>query len=81
MSDPDYKTLALVLLERTRELTVEHMAMSEVLRAKPSLTVEYHSYLPQATQAAEPGFESLKLAIESGSDYRPALEQLVKLLG
>jgi len=77
--EADYKTLALELLDYAYELTKEHMAMSEVLRRKPTLLNEWRVFLPQATQAVDATFAPLRTAIESGIDFRPALEKLLKL--
>jgi hypothetical protein len=78
---PDYKSLALSLLAAFEDITKEHMAMAEALRERPTLLLAWHSYLPQTTQAVESVFGSLRTAIVSENDYRPALEALLKLPG
>ncbi len=78
-SADEYKRVALELLEHFSEITKEHMAMSEVLRSRPALTVECRGYLPQAKQAVDSVFAPLRRAIESGTDIQPALEALLKL--
>jgi hypothetical protein len=75
----EYKDLALTLLDAFEVLTKEHMAMAEVLRKQASLQVVYQEYLPQATQAVYAAFGPLRTAISSESDFRPALEALLKL--
>jgi hypothetical protein len=77
----DYKSVALSLLAAFEDITKEHIAMSEVFRNQPKLMLAWQSYLPQATQAVEAAFGPLRTAIVSGSDYRPALEALLKLPG
>ena len=77
----DYKNLALSLLAAFEEITKEHIAMSEVFRNQPDLTLAWHSCLPQATQAVDAAFGPLLTAIISESDFRPALETLLKLPG
>ena len=78
-SADEYKRVALELLDHFSEITKEHMAMSEVLRSRPALTVECRGYLPQAKQAVDSVFAPLRRAIESGTDIQPALEALLKL--
>jgi hypothetical protein len=77
----EYKELALSLVAAFEEITKEHIAMSEVFRNQPKLVLAWHSYLPQATQAVETVFGSLRTAIVSEGDFRPALEALLKLPG
>ncbi len=77
----DYKSLALSLLAAFEEITKEHMAMSEVLRNQPNLKMAWNSYFPQATQAVNAAFGPLRAAITAESDFRPALEALLKLPG
>lgn len=80
-TEQDYRSLALSLLAAFEELTKEHMAMSEALRNQPKLLLAWQSYLPQTGQSVAAVFGPLRDAIETGNDYRPSLEALLKLLG
>jgi hypothetical protein len=79
MEQSNYKELALELLRYAYDLTKEHMAMTEAMRHKPNIKKDAAEFLPQATIAVESVFRPLRSAIESGIDFRPALEELLKL--
>lgn len=80
ITNEEYKQIALDLLDRFYEVTKEHMAMSEAIRNyQPALNSAVLGFMPQATQAVDAAFQPLRISIEAGSEFRPALEALLRL--